>query len=581
MKTPFSVADSRVTLLLAPVLVLAMAPQARAERSRPDFGGGDLDAVSPVLRIQRDRVDAQRSRPAATGGFRTLDGSDNNAARPLMGAAHTPLLRWMAPGYADGVSAMAGTSRLGPREVSNLVNAQAESVPNGLAASDYLWQWGQFLDHDIDLTDGTAPPEPAPIAVPAGDAWFDPGSAGTAEIAFNRSLYDPGSGSDASNPRQQLNEITAWIDGSQVYGSDEMRAEALRTPDDSGRLRTSAGNLLPFNTNGLANAGGPDPSLFLAGDVRANEQVALTALHTLFVREHNRRARLLRREHPDWSGERIYQKARQLVGAQLQAITYREFLPALLGPGALPAYGGYDPDLDASISNVFSTAAYRFGHSALSPVLLRIDERGREIGFGHLALRDAFFAPERIIDEGGIEPFLRGLAAQRCQRIDVQVVDEVRNFLFGAPGAGGFDLASLNIQRGRDHGLPSYNEAREELGLPRVQSFAEVTSDPDTRARLAAAYAHPDDIDLWVGGLAEDPVEGGHVGPVVRHILVNQFQALRDGDRFWYERVLSSDEIREVEATRLSDVIRRNTTIGRELPDDVFHVRDGRRPRRR
>ena len=498
-----------------------------------------------------------------------------------MGAAHTRLLRLLPPDYADGIAALPGPERPGPREVSNLVNAQAESVENPLGASDYLWQWGQFLDHDLDLTDGVDPPEPASIPVPTGDAWFDPDASGTAEIAFNRSLYDPETGSDPHNPREQINEITSWIDGSNVYGSDEIRADALREHDGSGRLRTSSGNLLPFNDVGLPNAGGPDPGLFLAGDVRANEQVGLTALHTLFVREHNRLTNRLRRHHPSWSGERIYQKARQLVGAQLQVITYREFLPALLGPRALPPYSGYDRDADASISNVFATAAYRFGHSALSPVLLRLDGRGRAIAEGHLALRDAFFAPQRILGEGGIAPLLRGLARQRCQRVDVLVVDEVRNFLFGDPEGDGFDLASLNIQRGRDHGLPRYNDAREALGLGRVRSFSEVSSDPGTRARLAAAYGSVDEIDVWVGGLAEDRVAGGHVGPFVRKVLLDQFVALRDGDRFWYRRVLSLDAIRELEGTRLSDVIRRNTSIDRELQDDVFRVPgDGHRRRK-
>jgi peroxidase len=217
----------------------------------------------------------------------------------------------------------------------------------------------------------------------------------------------------------------------------------------------------------------------------------------------------------------------------------------------------------------------------LSPLLLRLDGRGLAIAEGHLALRDAFFAPQRILDEGGIAPLLRGLARQRCQRVDVLVVDEVRNFLFGAPEVDGFDLASLNIQRGRDHGLPRYNDAREALGLARVRSFSEVSSDPDTRARLAAAYGSVDEIDVWVGGLAEDRVAGGHVGPLVRKVLIEQFVALRDGDRFWYRRALSLDEIRELEETRLSDVIRRNTSIDRELQDDVFHVPDDGRRRRK
>ena len=296
-----------------------------------------------------------------------------------MGAAGTTLVRIIEPDYTDGVSSMAGADRPNPRAISNAVADQSESIPNPLGASGFLWQWGQFLDHDIDLTDGSDPPELSPILVPAGDAWFDPDAADDAEIPFNRSLYDFTTGTDTSNPREQINEITSWIDASNVYGSEVERADALRTLDGTGRLKTSEGNHLPYNTAGYPNAGGTSDSLYLAGDVRANKQVGLTAMHLLFVREHNRIADRLAQEHPDGSGDEIYEKARQIVGAEMQVITYREFLPALLGPGAIPPYHGYDPDVDGGISNLFSSAAYRFGHNALPDTLLRLDADGNEI----------------------------------------------------------------------------------------------------------------------------------------------------------------------------------------------------------
>ena len=152
------------------------------------------------------------------------------------------------------------------------------------------------------------------------------------------------------------------------------------------------------------------------------------------------------------------------------------------------------------------------------------------------------------------------------------MVDEVRNFLFGPPGAGGFDLAALNIQRGRDHGLPSYSQARAAMGLGAPDSFDEISSDPEVQARLASVYSTVDDIDLWVGGLAEDPLPWGHLGPLCARLLVEQFAALRTGDRFWYERQFNRRTVRVLKRTRLSDIIRRNTTIGDEIPDDVFRV---------
>jgi hypothetical protein len=467
-----------------------------------------------------------------------------------------------------------------PREVSNLVCDQPDAsfYRHHSDLSDMVWQWGQFIDHDIDLTVTADPVESSPIAVPEGDAWFDPDGTGDTMIEFDRSAYRMVSGS-----REQMNSITAWIDGSGIYGSDVDRANALRANDGTGRLATSEGRNLPFNLSGFPNAGGASPTLFLAGDERANEQVGLTAMHTLWVREHNFWADQIRARMPQATGDEIYEAARIVVTAELQIITYKEFLPAVLGRGAIAAYRGYDPTVNARIANEFSTAAYRFGHSMLSPSLARLDRRGRSIAQGSLDLRDAFFAPHRILDEGGIEPLLRGLALQRAQRVDPYVIDDVRNFLFGPPGAGGFDLAALNIQRGRDHGLTSYNAMREAMGFSRADDFADVSRDPEIVARLEEAYGDVDRVELWVGGLAEDHAPGATVGPLVHSVLVDQFTALRDGDRFWYANVLPPAVTGYLErVTRLSTIIRRNTTIGWEIPSDVFRVKSKRtRPIRR
>lgn len=539
--------------------------------------------VSPARKINRDKGAPPPPPPGASSAdIRSIDGTGNNIYDDQIGAAFTHLLRLAPAAYEDGYQSLAGAAHPSARAVSNAVAAQDSLIPNSDGISDYFWQWGQFLDHDIDLTDGIDPPEPANIAVPLGDAWFDPDGTGMIEIPFNRSLYDPATGTGFNAPREQENEITAWIDASNVYGSDAERARALRANDGTGRLLVSEGDFMPFNVFGLANAGGDDPSLFLGGDVRANEQIGLTVMHTLFVREHNRLAGEIAEADPQLSGDEIYQQARAIVGAQMQVITYEEFLPILIGRDALPKYRGYNPNVDAGIANEFSTAAYRFGHSALSPQILRLDADGNEIEAGHLDLKNAFFAPWRLAAEGGLEPILRGLAAQTSQQVDPFVIDAVRNFLFGEPGSGGFDLASLNIQRGRDHGLPSFNDMRRALGLRPARRFQDISSDPEVRARLSDAYADIEDIDLWVGGLSEDRVNGGQVGALFAEIITRQFAALRDGDRFWYELAFEGRELKELKDTRLSDIIKRNTDIGRELQRDVFHVakeRDGE-PRR-
>ncbi len=557
-------------VLLMPIFGFAEAGEqggqdilAEADRRASSAG------TSPVRRIQRRQSSPNDPSPL-NSDIQSFDGTGNNLFDENLGAAETQLLRLVNADYGDGVSTLAGESRMGARQISNIVSAQETDIPNSDGATDFLWLWGQFVDHDLDLTDGTNPPELAPIAVPAGDASFDPQGEGNHSIPLNRSIYDTSTGTGIDNPRQQLNEISAWIDGSNVYGSDVERAMELRELDGSGRLKVSVGDFLPFNVNGFPNAGGGSAELFLAGDVRANEHIGLTAIHTLFVREHNRYADSIRTGNPNLSGNEVFERARRLVIAHLQAITFNEFLPLLLGGDAIDRYKDYDSSLDPSIANVFSTAAYRLGHSALSSELLRLDANGTTISAGNISLRDAFFSPQRLTGEGGLDPLFRGFAAQQCQSIDIYVVDDVRNFLFGEPGNGGFDLVSLNVQRGRDHGLPSYNDVREMVGLPRKQSFADINTDPEVQRRLAAAYVSVDDVDAWVGGLAESEMPGAMVGELIQHIVSEQFVSLRDGDRFWYERVLSREQVATVNDTRLSDIIRRNTGIGDEIPDDVF-----------
>ena len=498
-------------------------------------------------------------------GSRAINGFANNLSTPDVGGAGTALRSDVPRAYDDGISAPSGADRPSARVVSNLICAQEEPIASSRGVTDMFWLWGQFLDHDIDLTGEADPTESFPIEIPLGDAYFDPFFTGAEIMDLHRSTWLAGSGTSPDNPRRQPNEITSWIDASNVYGSDAERARALRTLDGTGRMRTSEGDFLPYNTDGLPNAGSSAPTLFLAGDVRANEQVGLTALHTLFVREHNRVADEVRTQNPHLTGDEIYEAARSWVGAEIQVITYREFLPLLIGEGTLPAYSGYDDSVDAGIGVLFSTAAYRFGHSMVSDTVLRLDENGETVAEGNLSLRDAFFNPSLLPNEGGLDPVLRGYAAQIAQELDPKIVDDLRNFLFGPPGAGGLDLAALNLQRGRDHGLPSYNACRVALGLASNGDMADITSDEATAEKLASAYGDTSDIDVWVGALCEERVPGAMVGELLHHVFSDQFRRLRDGDRFWYQNVYRGEALRQLESVRLADVIRRNTGIGSEL----------------
>jgi hypothetical protein len=401
---------------------------------------------------------------------------------------------------------------------------------------------------------------------------------------------------DEAVPRQQIQSSTSFIDGSQIYGSDPVRADALRT-HSGGRLKDSIQNgveFLPFNNTDSAHGGVgtpvdmandanlvPDTDLYAAGDRRANETTQLLSMQTLFLREHNRIADQLHAANPSWSDEQIYQTARRLVGAELEVITYTEWIPALLGTGALPAYTGYNQNVNPGIANEFSTAMFRFAHSQLDNSVDRMNNDGTEISDGPIPLDASFFDPHLIglpgtvdsitgLTSTGIGPILKGSAGGIAQNVDLLAVRSVRNFLFGQPGAGGTDLIARDIQRGRDHGLTDYNSMRAAYGLPRVMSFAQITSNASVQRLLQQVYGSVNNIDAFVGALAEDHVPGAAVGPLTKAVLVNQFTRLRDGDRFFYLNQFSDGELQSLLAnTSLAKIIERNTNIT-NLQSNVF-----------
>jgi hypothetical protein len=524
-------------------------------------------------------------RSAPTNLVEPITGAGNNVANPTWGNAGTDLIRIAPAAYADGISAPAGANRPSARDISNALSDQTDpantsqdlNIPNAKGLSDYIYVFGQFLDHDLDLTTTNSGQSFDIPATQSGDPFNPPGS-----IPFTRSTYDSATGTGAANPRQQVNSVTSFLDGSQIYGSDPVRADALRT-HVGGRLKTDTGNLLPhdtaanFPTGTLAMANDAhivsDNQLFAAGDVRANENIELTAMQTLFVREHNRIAAQLQVDHPTWTDEQLYQGARRTVIAELQIITYNEWLPALLGANALPKYTGYKPNVNASISNEFSTAMFRFAHSQLDNGVDRLNNNGTDSAAGGVDLSQAFFNPTLINPAGvtdpfsgaistGIDPILKGAASGDAQEVDLKAVRDIRNLLFGPAGAGGSDLIARDIQRGRDHGLTDYNSMRAAYGLSAVTSFSQITSDTAVQQKLQQLYGSVNNIDAFVGALAEDHAAGADVGPLTKAVLVDQFTRLRDGDRFFYLNQFSGQELNNLLAnTSLTKIIERNTGV--------------------
>ena len=532
--------------------------------------------------------------------YRSISGYGNNGAHPTWGQAGTDLARVSPVAYADGIGAPSLAYAPSARAVSNALNDQADPADPSQdiqtvdrnSLTDFGYVWGQFIDHDMDLTpSGTVS---FPIPVPPGDPI------GPAPLPFTRSVYDPNTGTSTRNPRQQINANTSYLDLSQVYGSSQVVADALRT-FAGGRLKTSPGNMLPYdNTDyftpdqiaalNMANDAQavPQDALFATGDVRGNENIELTALQTLFVRNHNRIAGQLQADHPGWNDEQLYQEARALNIAEEEIITYEGWIPAVLGPGALPAYFGYRPSVNASVATEFSTVGFRFGHSLLSNTINRQTDDGLDIADpagAPVNLAQDFFDPyllnpTSVVDpltgqtSTDIDPILKGDADGNSQAMDLLTINEVRNLLFGDGGQGGQDLIARDIQRARDHGIGTYNQVRVAYGLPAVTSFAQITHNASAQRALQDAYGSVANIDPFEGGLAEDHVLGADVGPLFRAIMVNQFTRLRDGDRFFYlNEIYNAEEISILQqGDTLAKVIEANTGLT-NLQHDVFHFR--------
>ena len=548
-----------------------------------------MDDLAETQELDQDNLEPRNSKSIRQ--FRreyrkqiaSMDGAGNNLEDSIFGASNTPMVRKSKAVYDDGESSPWNGSESNlpnTRLISNAIAAQETSTPNTMGLSNLFWQFGQFLDHDLVLTH-TKDSELFPIAIPIGEPYFDPGMEADKTIPFERSDYII----DPEGVRQQVNSTTAFVDASMVYGSDKATARGLRAKDGSGKLLTSTGMngeiLLPKQTDPIHNN-----FMYQAGDIRANEQIGLTAMHTLFVREHNRIAegiseilsregrhnfpseqkydvrqiRKLYKESNMTADKFIYHSARRLVTAQIQTITYDEFLPLLIGKDALDPYTGYDDTVQPGISNEFATVAFRVGHTMLPSHLHRLEQDGQEEA---ISLRDSFFNPADI-SENGIDSLLRGMEATHAEQIDQFIIDDVRNFLFGMPGAGGFDLAALNLQRGRDHGIGSLNNLREGYELTPHESFDELTGNQSEQTQsFASVYNEVSDVDAWIGGLAEAHMPGAVVGETFQAVIADQFERLRDGDRFWHDNDPYLDiftPIFSIDVT-LSDIIRANTTF--------------------
>ncbi|XP_036926121.1 myeloperoxidase [Sturnira hondurensis] len=545
--------------------------------------------------------------------YRTITGQCNNRRRPTLGASNHAFARWLPAEYEDRRSLPYGwtprVKRSGfpvplARAVSNaIVRFPTKQLTPDQQRSLLFMQWGQLIDHDLDFT-----PEPAarvayvsglncetsclqqppcfPLKIPPNDPRIKNQQDC---IPFFRSCP---ACTGKNMVRNQINALTSFLDASMLYGSENPLAMKLRNLTNqlglmkvNTRFTDKGRALLPFDNLHddpclLTNRSARIPC-FLAGDTRSSEMPELTSMHTLFLREHNRLARELKRLNPRWNGERLYQEARKIVGAMVQIITYRDYLPLVLGPEAmrkyLPRYRSYNESVDPRIANVF-TNAFRYGHTLIQPFMFRLDSRYKPMGPNpRVPLSQVFFASWRVVLEGGIDPILRGLMATpaKLNRQDQIVVDEIRERLFVQVMRIGLDLPALNMQRSRDHGLPGYNAWRRFCGLPQPKTVGElgtVLKNLKLARKLMEQYGTPNNIDIWIGGVAEPLNRNGRVGPLLACLIGTQFRKLRDGDRFWWENkgVFSTKQKQALAKISLPRIICDNTGITTVSKNNIF-----------
>jgi len=533
--------------------------------------------------------------------YRTIDGTCNNLHRPLIGASLTQFRRLLPAEYEDGVSKPIGAGQqlrgdfFDPPWPSTR-HLTEQIVSSSKADSERLthmhMQWGQFLDHDMDLL-GMFEVDCSkvnndiqfcfPIKVKDTDKTFGITSENKArDLPFTRSLpvcqaqfiYGP-------EPREHINRNTHFIDGSMIYGSDKETETAVRS-FRGGLLKTSGTGKgdLPFSD--MRNRRGD--LLFMAGDTRVNENTGLVVIQTLFLREHNRIATQLSLINPCWDDEKLYQETRKIMGAIIQIITYKQYLPALYGDKwfrfYIRDYRYYSSYKIPAVPNVFSAATFRFGHSQIRNEFSRLGKQYTPLSNGPLKLADGFFNPRAYFTSGRTDPILRGLVADKAKKVDEFVSEGLVSLLLTEPSSVlATDLTALNVQRGRDHAIPPYR-TWERFCISRYwnkPSFVQPSSVTHFK-KLYGPKGFSTGMDLWLAGLAEKHLDGSSIGPTFACLLAETFKAIGDGDRFWWENpgIFTHQQRKTLAKVTLSKVICESSDGIETIQQNAFKLSQNR-----
>ena len=518
----------------------------------------------------------------------SYNGMYNNPSNIGWGRAGSPLSHPIRPQYADGTSSTNFTLRASARSISLSLFSEETPVPLSGKFTALLPYFMEFLHHDILQLRPACPPESLDISISPNDPVY--GNQTVEEMPLDRVQYEHQSGVWADLPRQQVNSVTSWIDGSHVYGVSKGWADIIRS-GNGGKLKTgersesgapgtgnnASENTISENTQFPAlnkwgvplatnlkphNCLYPDiKDQYLFGDTRSNVNPGVYSLHWLMFSEHNNIAKELNRTgmNDKW----IFDKSRYLTIAKFQKITF-DALETLLGP--LPPYQHYKPSLNPGISFLYAGAVQFFFLTMVPDVIFTSDPSNCSQHAPHLRMCNTMWdAQETVAPVGGPEAVLRGLSHQKAAKIDSQFVSDIRSHFYGPRHWTRRDGVAMAIQRGRDLGVPPLNTVLQYYSLKPMTwgDWQQQMPDYDKLTALMELYNYDvNQVELFVGGMLLSSVKG-EMSEIFRRIMINQFVSLRDGDRFWWQNPYNGlgcswDEVQAINNTTLRNILIRN-----------------------
>ncbi|KAM6426630.1 dual oxidase 2 [Liasis olivaceus] len=503
------------------------------------------------------------------------DGWYNNLMQHKHNSAGSRLSRLLPANYADGVyQALQEPHVPNARRLSNEVAKGNSEMPSRKNRTVLGVFFGFHVLSEISEADNPGcPAEFLNLLIPPGDPVFDPSSSQQVVLPFQRMRWAAGTGRSPNNPREMVNGVTGWLDGSAIYGSSHSWSDSLRS-FSRGMLLSGTKDGFPKQTevNSLmwkaldpSTGRGGSQGIFEFGNAKGNENVFLQAMSIVWFRYHNYWAEKLAKQNPGWSDEDVFQHARKRVIATYQNIVLYEWLPTFLENRTITDYEGYKQHVDSRISPEFLVASALFlGTRVPSGVYMRnsscffrnvSDINGQPSPA--LRLCNNYWSRENPNLQTGedVDDLLLGMSSQITKLEDNIVVEDLRDYWYGTVKYSRMDFVASWIQRGRDLGLSTYNKAREFFRLQPAKNWTDIKQKNRKILELTAnLYGNnPDHLELLLGGMLEEDET------LFQAIIEDQFVRLRDGDRFWFENtkngLFTSEEIEAIKNTTFHDVL--------------------------